>query len=231
MNTTKNYKVVSVGAKRIFAFVIVIAILVSLGIGLFTYLDKKEFKVCIDAGHGGSESTGAVNGDTGRLESEDNLKLAFLVKTELEKRGAKVIMTRTEDEEISLGKRCSIANRRNADYFLCLHRNSSDDMTAHGTEMWISSEPTDEEKLFAENLLSELEKIGISDNRGIKKGFRDESGNDYYINSHTNMASCLVELGFISNSEDNNEYDEKINEYAAAIAKATLKTYEVTNGK
>jgi N-acetylmuramoyl-L-alanine amidase len=43
------------------------------------------------------------------------------------------------------------------------------------------------------------------------------------------MSSCLVELGFINSETDNKLYDEKLEEYAEAIANAiadNLKTAE-----
>ena len=38
------------------------------------------------------------------------------------------------------------------------------------------------------------------------------------------MPSCLVELGFISNEEDNKLFDENIESYAEAIAKGIIET-------
>ena len=43
---------------------------------------------------------------------------------------------------------------------------------------------------------------------------------DYYVNKHTRMPSCLVELGFITSDEDNALYDAHLADYAAAIAQA-----------
>lgn len=205
-----------------------ICFLSALGVGVFcsvcSDLSSNDFKVCIDAGHGG-DSIGAVYGNDERLEKDDNLRLAKLLKDELKKRSVDVIMTRNGDTDASLSQRCRIANMNKADYFICLHRNSSEDTTACGTEMWISNSSTKLEKAYAENILAKLEGVGISSNRGIKNGYRDGNG-DYYINAYTDMPSCLVELGFISNKEDNNEYDKNIEEYAKAIAEAIIETYE-----
>ena len=67
-----------------------------------------------------------------------------------------------------------------------------------------------------------LEKVGISNNRGIKKGLRnstvDAETENFYINRYTNMPSCLVEMGFMTSEIDNSNFDAKLPEYADAIA-------------
>ena len=47
---------------------------------------------------------------------------------------------------------------------------------------------------------------------------------DYYVLNNTKMPSCLLELGFISNNEDNKLFDENIESYAEAIAKGIIET-------
>ena len=76
---------------------------------------------------------------------------------------------------------------------------------------------------LAENILSELDEVGISKNRGVKAGYARGDGN-YYVNSHTNMASCLAEIGFITSEEDNKLLDDNLNAYAEAIATAIKNT-------
>ena len=78
--------------------------------------------IMIDAGHGGSDS-GAVH--NGRLEKDDNLRLALAVGNILEQMGYNVEYTRTEDVYDSPSEKARIANRSGADYFVSLHRNSS----------------------------------------------------------------------------------------------------------
>lgn len=181
-------------------------------------LKPQKVSVVIDAGHGGKDA-GAINGD--RKEKDDNLKLALKVAECLEEKGIDCAVTRTIDVYLSLENRCRFANIRSADLFVSLHRNSalSD---ANGVEIWIGSENSADERRFAQNILDELAKVGISENRGVKAGYAGE-GNDYYVNKNTEMTSCLVELGFISNGTDNELYDENIDAYAQAIADAIEK--------
>lgn len=170
--------------------------------------------VVIDAGHGGSDY-GAIYGE--RNEKDDNLNLALLVYEKLEEMGIDAELTRDSDKKLSLEKRCIFANRKKAELFVSLHRNSADG--AKGVEIWISDASPEADSALAESILSGLDEVGISQNRGVKAGYARGEGN-YYVNSHTAMPSCLVELGFINSEADNELYDENIEEYAQAIAEA-----------
>ena len=169
-------------------------------------------QVVIDPGHGGKD-VGAEYG--GRFEKNDNLALALLVEEELDKMGVDVVLTRDDDSFVSLEKRCRIANFKRAQLFVSLHRNSAAD--ANGVEIWVSSNSPEVDTELAQSIISGLAEAGISKNRGVKSGYAQGDG-DYYVNSHTNMPSCLVELGFISSDEDNILFDNNIDAYAYAIA-------------
>ncbi len=199
----------------------IIAIIMSIAIAAFILSDTTQ--VVIDAGHGGDDY-GAIYND--RYEKDDNLALALLVEEKLKKMGIDAVMTRDDDRFISLEKRCNIANRKKAQLFVSLHRNSADG--AKGVEIWISSDETREEINIAERILSGLEKAGISENRGVKSGYARGDGN-YYVNSHTDMPSCLVELGFINSETDNELYDKLLDEYATEIAKAIAESLAKNN--
>lgn len=178
----------------------------------------KPGKVCvvIDPGHGGTD-VGALNGD--RYEKDDNLRLALKVKECLEKKGIDVALTRTVDIFLSLEDRCEFANSRSADLFVSLHRNSASSEVG-GVEIWVGSENSYRARSLAKTILGGLDEAGISDNRGVKTGYIGDKNKDYYVNSHTDMTSCLVELGFISSEEDNRLFDENLDIYAQAIADA-----------
>jgi N-acetylmuramoyl-L-alanine amidase len=206
----------------LFAFLFIGALLS----GAYFYLSNngsllvipQKVSVVIDAGHGGKDA-GATSGN--RKEKDDNLNLALKVAECLEAKGIDCAVTRTLDVYLSLESRCRFANIRSADLFVSLHRNSVSN-EANGVEIWIGSENSSDERELAQSILDALEKVGISENRGVKSGYAGE-GNDYYVNKNTDMTSCLVELGFISSDLDNELYDEKLNEYAQAIADAIEK--------
>lgn len=182
---------------------------------------QPEISVCIDAGHGAHDS-GAVNGE--RLEKDDNLRLALLVRDTLETKGIKVYMTREDDTFLSLDERCRVANKKKCTLFVALHRNSAEN--GSGVEMWIQNTPTDTDWALAENMLNALSDVGISKSRGIKTGYAKNSDGNYYVNAHTDMPSCLAEIGFITSDKDNELFDENLDVYAAAIADGIEKTLQ-----
>ena len=181
-------------------------------------LVPQKVSVVIDPGHGGKDMGASHNG---RNEKDDNLLLAQKVAECLEEKGIDYAVTRTLDVYLSLESRCRFANIRSADLFVSLHRNSASS-DANGVEIWIGSENSAGERRLAQSILDGLEKVGISENRGVKSGYAGE-GNDYYVNKNTKMTSCLVELGFITSEDDNKLYDENIDAYAQAIADAIEK--------
>lgn len=191
-----------------------ITIIIAIAIAAFILNDTAQ--VVIDAGHGGSDVGAEFNG---RYEKDDNLALALLVAEKLENNGIDVELTRDDDSFISLAKRCKVANRKKAQLFVSLHRNSAVD--ANGVEIWVSNEKNENDISLAENILDALDGVGISLNRGVKFGYAQGNGN-YYVNSHTNMTSCLVELGFINSERDNELYDKNLDAYAEAIAEAVV---------
>lgn len=198
-----NIKIALIGA---------IAIIIAIAVAAVILNDTVQ--VVIDVGHGGDDVGAEYNG---RYEKDDNLAVALLVEEKLKANGIDVVLTRDDDTFISLEKRCKIANRKQAELFVSLHRNSADG--AKGVEIWVSSDSPEADVSLAESILQNLDEAGISQNRGVKSGYARGDGN-YYINSHTDMPSCLVELGFINSEEDNELFDQNLDAYAEAVADA-----------
>lgn len=179
-----------------------------------------DFTVCIDPGHGGSD-TGAI-GLYDTCEKDGNLKLALKVRDYLEDSGVKVIMTRDADETVSQETRASIANQSDADLFIALHQNYAESREAYGVETWIYSNGSEMNYAIADIILNKLEKVGISKNRGVRTGTQFDSENDYTVIKATNMTSLIIEMGFISNEHDIELFDDNMEDYAKAIAAGTI---------
>ena len=91
--------------------------------------------IVIDPGHGG-KTPGCINKSLGMLEKNLTLDLAKRLKTLLEARGYKVLLTRDKDRSVDNRNRALFANRVNADLFVCLHFNSVDSRTVKGIETY-----------------------------------------------------------------------------------------------
>ena len=212
-------KVKGFGKISFLVLILTFAIFTALLVTAAVHMPKKSGNtVCIDAGHGGYD-VGATNGE--RYEKDDNLRLAKAVEAELKARGINTIMTRSDDTYVSLEDRCKTANKKKADLFISLHRNSAD--SGCGFEIWTLKNSPPDDLLLAENIMKSLCEVGISKNRGVKGGIAG-NGNNYYVNKNTDMPSCLAEMGFITDDGDNALFDKNLQSYAAAIADAVETT-------
>ena len=98
-------------------------------------LGLKINRIVIDAGHGGHDS-GTLG--PGGIEEKDvvldvALRLGAMLKQKL---GAEIIYTRDDDTFIPLETRTAIANKAQADLFISVHANSSQDSSARGVEVY-----------------------------------------------------------------------------------------------
>lgn len=190
----------------------------------------QELLVCIDAGHGGEEDCGALSNDESRFESNDDLNIALAVEKYLQELGADVIMTRNDDAYVELYSRPEMANDADADIYVSLHRNSAE--SGQGVEVWVNYDAPDDDTLLAKTILKGLDNVGISQNRGVQFGYQgyDPTAKvNYVVNEKSNMPSCLVELGFITDDEDNELFDKNLDAYAKSIAESIVKSAEELN--
>ncbi|MDZ7963356.1 MAG: N-acetylmuramoyl-L-alanine amidase [Nostoc sp. DedSLP03] len=169
-----------------------------------------NFKIVLDPGHGGKE-TGA-SGPTGYLEKDVNLVVSKLLRDELVKRGATVVMTREDDKEVSLVERQTIISREEPAIAISIHYNSlPDDGDAEKTKgfgaFWYQPQ--------AHSLAMFLH------NYVVKKTDRPSYGvfwDNLALTRPTAAPSVLLELGFMSNPD---EFEQVVNpEEQKKMAKA-----------
>lgn len=169
----------------------------------YPYTDSglKGRTVVLDPGHGGSD-TGAI-GASGLQEKDVTLAIAQDLRGMLEKKGAKVILTRKSDRDVSgiassdvreLQARADLANRSKAELFISIHADAFDDPNVGGTTTYFFPKTSLDAELAADLQRQLAGSVGLTD--------RGYLSNDFFVLDHTIMPSALVEVAFISNSAE-----------------------------
>ncbi|TKC20050.1 SH3 domain-containing protein [Robertmurraya kyonggiensis] len=149
--------------------------------------DLKNQKIVIDPGHGGRDS-GTI-GAQGSLEKELTLKTSQLLYNKLKARGANVVLTRSNDQYVSLATRVSMAHYQNADAFISIHFDSINDRTVRGmTSYYYHS--------YQKDLAQTVHKATIAQTKMKDRGVRQ--GN-YHVIRENRQDAILLELGYLSN--------------------------------
>lgn len=173
-----------------------------------------DITIALDAGHGGSDP-GAVYGN--RNEKDDALRLTKAVGKILEDSGINVFYVRKSDEYETPFKKATDANNAGADYFISIHRNSSEEPNQYSGVESLVYRDSGIRSVIAKNINSELEKVGFN-NLGITQR------PNLVVLKRTRMPAVLVEAGFINSDEDNAIFDENFEKIANAIAQGILKS-------
>ncbi|MEG3903453.1 N-acetylmuramoyl-L-alanine amidase [Microcoleus sp. B4-C5] len=169
--------------------------------------------IVIDPGHGGRDP-GAV-GIQGILEKEIVLDISLQVARLLEQQGVQAVMTRTDDREIDLDPRVSLAERVNATLFVSIHANainmSRPDI--NGIETYYFNNGQDLARVIHASI---LEGTGANDRRVRQARF--------YVLRKTSMPSVLLEVGFVTGAEDAARLSDPAyrSQMAASIARGIL---------
>lgn len=154
----------------------------------------KDIVIAVDAGHGGGEF-GAIGG-CGDKEKDINLSIANELQKELECRGAKVIMTREKDEDVSLKDRVKIAKEKNATLLVSIHANAlpdgADPIKCRGTSVYYYH---NQAKSLADSILGSMTTQLALNNNKVRQG-------SLALVRPTSSVSVLVEVAYIINPYD-----------------------------
>ena len=149
-------------------------------------------KICIDAGHGGTDP-GACHGAL--YEKDVVLDIALHLEKMLKNAGYEVFMTRTSDVFNTPAEKAFMANNSKADYFISIHCNAYLDPSANGTETLVYELNGEGGRLAKQVQKSLLETLETRD-RGVKER------KDLIVINSTRMPAILVETAFISNPDE-----------------------------
>lgn len=186
-------------------------------------MNDKKGLVVVDAGHGG-EDPGAVSNYSGIAEKDLNLRIALLVKDQLEQAGYEVIMTRQEDvlnyepgtKEIlekrrqDLTKRRQIIDSSGADIVVSIHLNKFDQTQYYGAQVFFPPQSPESERL-AKCIQAQIKAVADPTNTRSALVKKEK----IVILKNLKVPTALVECGFLSNADEEAklrtlEYQEKL---------------------
>ncbi len=217
--------------------------------------------VILDPGHGGvyGGTSGYSGVQTGYYEKKANLESANKIQHVLEDKGYTVHMTRTNDKDfgtpvhIDLRNRIGLANKwaegnNDNSIFLSIHHNAAPygpgvrgyetyyfdidngiDPNYPPDDMQIKYSP--ESKRLANIIHSE-----VLNNVSMTEGPQGITGNDLYVTRNAQMPSALLELGYMSNPQEEKliKSDSFQQQFADAVGDAVdqfFSVYEVYDYK
>ncbi len=171
--------------------------------------DRGSSVIVIDPGHGG------IDGGTSRgelLEKDINLDISMKLKTHLEEKGYKVVLTREEDISLDslsssgdsrhqrdLRARVDIINASKAGLFLSIHGNCHwRNVNADGSIVFYGTKYPQSETL-AYCLQRALNNMVVD---GRKRTVHDPQTGEFYLLKYTNVPGAIIETAFLSNAEE-----------------------------
>jgi len=167
---------------------------------IFGQETSAQKRIIIDVGHGGKDSSAiGING----IQEKDvvmNIANAILKLNDKLETPLDIYLTRYNDTLISLSDRTKLAKALNADLFVSLHCNHSDNPNARGVEVYVSNRQaiySKESIWLAFQLQDELNKKLGFESRGLKFA-------NFQVLRET-IGYCpavLLELGFLSNGDE-----------------------------
>lgn len=146
--------------------------------------------IVIDPSHGGQDAGASV----GNLsEKQLSLSVGLLIKEIAAQKGMNVVLTRTEDQSISLEDRVRLSNEAKADLFVSIHIGLDDDKTKSGIDCFINTHA--DSKKIGSVLIGSLKSVDDLKTRGIH-------ASQAFVLKKNEVPAVILELGYLSNASD-----------------------------
>ena len=154
-------------------------------------MSLKGLKIGLDAGHGGS-ALGAVSA-TGIEEKDINLRIVKTLQKRLEQKGATVVLSRTDDRDMTMAERKKIFREADIDLMVSIHNNAGGSpLVPMGTSTYYKHITNRE---LAATLLKHMLELDVP-RFGLVGNF------NFSLNAPTEYPNALVECLFMSSLPD-----------------------------
>lgn len=152
--------------------------------------------IVVDPGHGGDDPGAVVKGTR---EKEITLNVSLMLKQLLEQYGAKVVMTRTTDEDLGgkireeLAKRVALVEQNGGHLYISVHANR-DTCYCWGAQTFYQKGGMAEGKALATAIQGRL--------RELTPTTRQALAADYFVLRTAPVPATVVEVGFLTNEKE-----------------------------
>ena len=182
--------------------------------------DNMDYKIVIDAGHGGVDAGATGNGI---IEKDLALKISNYIYNRLKELGLDVYITRTTDETLPPDERVNRVLEAGNDSNVIVLSNHINAGKGDGAEIVYALRNND---TLSNLILNELSKEGQNIRRAYQKRLPSDPTKDYYfmLRDTGNTESLIIEYGFLDSTKDDvNQLKTNYEKYAEAVVRAILK--------
>ncbi len=157
-------------------------------------------RIWIDAGHGnipgGKDDPGTIGAVLKLYEKNLNLAVSLELQKLLQSAGATVYMTRTGDSGVDFRDRPALVNalKPPVDLFLSIHHNSAASPTVRGVETYYWTTNPKSRRVAELVHPQVIQALGFPD--------RKIRADEFYVIKATLAPSILIELGYLSNADE-----------------------------